>query len=239
MKNRKSEYDLCPDCQRPKMKHSKYCRRCSYLHRSEWKPRSDSTTHLRICPDCGGPKQVKATRCRDCKDKMGVEAYPRHATFKPGNDYGRLVNYDLLTDAWLYWFCGFFMGEGSASIRQAKHKDSSGITYTAGLNLTARYDDLAVLQDIQQKLGGSLSYNKPKKGNPEIRWNTTRFDNVKAICELLIKYNVGVAKKVQDVQIVLDYCNWRLTQPHHKPDWAAAEVFYRRCKSVKVFKEPE
>lgn len=171
-------------------------------------------TRYDTCPKCGGRKRKVSKTCKLCQrlDHNGNARY--------------VVDWDLVTDAWLSEFCGFFAGEGYAGIIR------NNSSFSAILALRLRDDDVAAVFDIQEKLGGRLLYSKRKSEHhgDQVEWRTTNLSHAIEICELILERSVLPNKKLKDIEQVLDFARWRLSIGYHFSDEERQEAQRRLDK---------
>lgn len=159
------------------------------------------------CPLCGALKRKAAANCKDCR---------RHLSNTPPEE----INLSGVSDIWLAEFRGLFYGEGSAMIVK-NGKASFAPILTIGL----RDDDARVIIDIQRVLGGRIFYqtrNNPNHGSV-IRWREMNLYRCAQICKLLLQGRIP-AKKMNDIRLVLDFCEWRMTTPYNFTDETRQEA---------------
>lgn len=170
------------------------------------------------CPKCGREKDYRSKLCQECGRKTN-----------PGIDHSKL------TPEWLYSFTGLFMGEGSVGIYFDKRSRGS---YHARCAIKLRSDDRPLLNDIQSRLGGRI-YNENARGrsNPALTWATTDTAHLYGVVCLLIEYSVLPAKKLGDLLIVKEFCEWRMSQPYRVSDWSIAAELQSRLLKIRGFSE--
>ena len=169
------------------------------------------------CPSCGKNKDYRSALCQECGRKT-------NSGFKA----------ELLTREWCIAFTALFMGEGSIGIQFDKR---SGGSYHVRAQIKLRADDNLLMEDIYNRLGGTL-YNEPARGNsnPIITWATTDTAQVNGLCDLLIAHNILPAKKMRDVSIVKEFCGWRMSQPFRVEDWSYGADLRDKLLSCRAFK---
>lgn len=169
------------------------------------------------CPNCGKKKDYRSALCIECGRKT-------NSGFKS----------ELLTPEWCYAFTGIFMGEGSIGIHYDKR---SGGSYHVRAQIKLRADDFELMNDIHNRLGGTL-YNEKARGNskPIITWATTDTGQVNGLCDLLLSHNILPAKKMRDVSIVKEFCTWRMSQPYRGFDWKYGADLQDKLLSCREFK---
>lgn len=170
------------------------------------------------CPICGNPKRDISKTCRKCSGtQVGEpEAHPVSQ-----------VQHHILTKDWLTEFRGLFWGEGSAMIVP------NGSSYGVILALALREDDGELVKDIYLKLGGTLLRRHTKGYHDQFQWRATRLDHVLEICNLLLDNVQLPAKKVGDVVLVRDFCEWRLPKHRSPLTESEREEMKRRCQELR------
>lgn len=180
-----------------------------------------------ICPHCGGPKSFSSKTCIDCRNPVYTSTGVRN----------RSEEKDLsgLDPLWVSQFVGWFHGEGSVRI----HKTNKG-TYAGGCTIKLRADDQAVLRNIHETLGGRFFFPNHREGHsPEVVWEITQINGLKAVLELIRDFTIIPGKKLQDVLIVLEFINWRMSQTYHGCNWDHADQLMRKLQNSRVFKLPD
>jgi hypothetical protein len=198
-----AKYDKCPNCGGRKTSISALCRKCHLRNVAESKAKPDNY----ICPICGGKKSFVSATCRGCRDK---------------------THFDYEIDIWEVdreWFIGFtglFMGEGAAMI--IRNNDSYGVA----LAIRLRDDDAKAIRDIHDNLGGRLLYSHRRKKNRkhgnQYEWRTTNLNHVKELCKRMLELCTIPAKKLDDIEHVLSFCEWRESIPYYWTDETRAEA---------------
>lgn len=206
-----SHKDTCPDCGSLKKKGSIRCRQCSYKV-------MDKMRLAKICPSCGGAKAKNAILCFKCAKVKNPS-----------------VNPDLITDAWGYGFYGLFISEGTAGLN-LDHR--SGGSIHARLSIHLRADDRNLLVDVAEKLGGKVhDEHRSEDRNPMVVWVATNTEQVYDICQLLIKHAILPAKKLREIRLVSEFCQWRLEQPYKRVDWAYAHELRNQLLKCREFSD--
>ena len=162
------------------------------------------------CPECGGKKDYRSSLCQQC---------------------GRYKNRTfVITDidpSWAYAFAGLFMGEGSLGLYLDKRARGS---VHARASLKMRADETPLLEDVHEKLGARLYYEK-KGDKYHVAWATTNTKQVLSLCLLLEMYTPFPAHKLGDVAIVKEFVIWRIDQPYRVESWDFAHEL--RAKLLK------
>lgn len=123
-------------------------------------------------------------------------------------------------------FAGFFMGEGHVTI--------SSKPYTVRMDIGVHSDDVEVLREVQRYFGGSLCILRTR---PLANWRLQGLLKTRAVLQMIQAYAMPLkARKLEDVQIALEYIEWRIAQPHllGANGKAAVEKWRERIKAVKV-----
>jgi hypothetical protein len=108
-------------------------------------------------------------------------------------------------------------------------------------------DDAPLIYDLQSKLGGTVvkDYNAGKRQTqlsrkPTIRWSTNQASLVKSICEAILSHCPIPAKKLDDVQNVLDFLNWFMVTDQRHPEFqSTAEHYFLRSQELKAYRPAE
>lgn len=112
---------------------------------------------------------------------------------------------------WWSEFKGFFYGEGTVHFNISQ----SG-SHNLMLKILLRADDSEILYDIQAKLGGNVRFEHRKRdtrnNNPAASWYITGIGRVYGILSHIADGRLP-AKKRRDIQLVREYCEWRLGLP--------------------------
>jgi len=146
-----------------------------------------------ICPVCGGYKRQPSKTCKACQSQ------PQNR----GWNYE--INLELTNEPFWREFSGLFMGEGSAMIVE------NNSSFSVILSLGLREDDSVLIYHLRQILGGSVLRRKSKIGGYDVlMWRTTNMKHVLEISQKLLEFTSLPAKKVSDVQQVIEFCIWRL-----------------------------
>lgn len=156
-------------------------------------PKKD--TRYDTCPICGGPKRTVAKSCKKCWRQPQNRSAPVE------------IDYSIATPEWLAEFAGLFWGEGSAMIVR------NNTSYSPHLCICLRDDDAPMIKRIQEVLGGRILHSYLNKKNPNngdmIEWRTTNLSHIVTIGQLLLQNSSFQAKKVNDLNQVIDFCTWR------------------------------
>jgi hypothetical protein len=91
-----------------------------------------------------------------------------------------------LNPIWVAEFRGFFFGDGYLGIVRNGYSPRNGQAYTtARADITVRDDDVAVLNDIQSKIGGRIIRGTRSVCKPIATWRTRTLADVATVCDLL------------------------------------------------------
>jgi hypothetical protein len=159
-----------------------------------------TTTRLRNpkhCIKCGKLTSTKSFICMNCSN----------------------IDWSLVPDDFWHQFIGLFMGEGSISIRVNKrYRDAPYIS----LSLVQREDDREVMAVIQNYLGGSIGLDCHGT-NPQLRWVLQKNMDIYEVCLKLRDTCVLRSKKMFDVEIAIQYCEWYFScDTFHFKDYSPA-----------------
>jgi predicted RNA-binding Zn-ribbon protein involved in translation (DUF1610 family) len=217
MSNFKYSADLC-ECGRPKKARSRRCAACASAH-----PEGQQASMYNTCPSCGGPKTSRAKLCRRCAhpDHLAEELLDKRPW------YGVAPDYSKVPEDFARAFAGFFMGEGCV------HFGKTATEQACRVDVGVHVADIAVLELAQLYFGGSISRFRNR---PLANWRLQGMLPVREFLRLVKRFSEPLkAIKMQDVDIMLDYVDWRLTQPHHLgPDMKAEQ--YRWLEYLKFVK---
>lgn len=209
MSDFKYHYNLC-ECGNPKKDTSKRCAKCSTASKGD------------VCPGCGGIKSKKAKLCRSCCfPGRKVEDLHRRPW------YGVAPNFSQIPRDYLIAFAGFLMGEGCISIGHNPH-------WSPRVDIGVHKDDDGTVLLAQENFGGSIYYHSNR---PLVTWRLQGLLPVKTLLELIRPSSALLsAIKIDDLDIALEYINWRLSRKHHltKEDKVTRETFVIRMKSCKT-----
>lgn len=182
--------------------------------------KSEYARRSAICPQCGRKKDYRSALCQECGRKTN-----------PG------INFEALTPEWCFAFVGLFMGEGSVGIYFDPRARGS---YHARGAIKLRADDLPMLNDIHEKLGGKIyPEGSRNRSNPVMAWATSDTAHVLGLCDLIIEYNILPAKKLGDIEIVKEFCEWRMAQPYRVTSWDCASELRDKLLRYREFRSPE
>ena len=224
---------VCPECGGKKYRTSKLCYNC---HRNSLGTKSHRTHHRKdSCPQCGKPKLKSSKLCFSCSTGRFLETLPGLADRKKAT--AREPNFASIADAWMYYFVGLFMGEGTVRF----HKNKGG-TLSVTMNMKLRADDAPVIMDIWQKLGGGYGIHNSHpstSSNPTADWRLCTQETVWQLLNLMLPYlEVTPAKKAREIDLALEFLRWRQAQPFHGLDRARCQEFYERMRDLRVYKGP-
>jgi hypothetical protein len=145
-------------------------------------------------------------------------------------------------------FTGLFLGEGYCAIvryfekRKYKNKVYEYWAYRPQLSLSQRGDNKEMLQWIKDNYGGNIWIQRTKKENQNIsyHWSMTNIGKSLEICKILLS-GVIPSKKLKSIQIVKDYCEWKLKRglqvKMNEKDYLKAENWYKQCKENHAYNE--
>lgn len=135
-----------------------------------------------------------------------------------------------LDPIWVAEFRGFFCGEGYLGITSnGWNRRRTSKAYVPRAQITLRLDDLATLQDIQSKLGGSIHYErrgrvtKHDTGEYHSRayaaWRVNTWPDVKRVCLLLKDGNLPF-KKREIVSYMLEFLEIQMPKGKNQAEQA-------------------
>jgi hypothetical protein len=164
-------------------------------------------------------------------DGTGSRMYADYVTVKPLS----------LDSIWSAEFRGLFYGEGCAYLARRNWK--KGFLYTPTLCLSARHDNVAMLNDIQMHLGGKVQFKEvmPSRGytyKPQSQWYVVGYAPIRAIIESTdLHHGCIEAKKIQDAQLLYDAILARFEMPLRlgPANLAVIESFHTRLKDIKRY----
>lgn len=225
---------ICPKCGRPKSPLAKQCYDC-YMADKKF---SLSSHPKDECPQCGRPKLVTSNQCVSCTKGRDVPIKTPRVREK---GIAADINWGLLTEDWLNQFIGIWLGEGSVGFHRSKLSNGrSGITIRVSMQLRA--DDYDTIADIHEKLGGSVSVNtrqgKPD-ANPTIKWDLSAQHQVERFLRLVRPRILLPMRKVKEVDLGLEFIEWRLQFHQHELDQNVLDDFYNRMQALRVFVMPD
>lgn len=211
----------CPICGGEMNSRSKKCKRCTGSKTVENQPSLIDT-----CPICGGPKTKVSKTCKGCQYKKAKEKHAPRRFQTP-------ADLSTITDDWWLAFVGFFMGEGGAGLYS-----TNGSLPRVCLTISLRADDAALIEDIASKLGGNVYEEKPEGRNPLAKWSVTSHRLVDPIVRKMLDYCLLPAKKIDDLNLIVEYLDWRKSKPHHlsPEDRKIALTYPDRMKAIHVCK---
>jgi len=227
------ELHICPNCGGKKYPTSKLCYKC---YRESLGKKGRRTHHRKdACPQCGKPKLVSSELCFSCSKGQLFETLPGLADRRKA--IARKPDFDSITDAWMYYFVGLFMGEGTVRF----HRNKGG-TISVTMNMKLRADDDAVIVDIWKKLGGGYGIHNSHrsiKANPTSDWRLCTQDTIWKTLNLIVPFlEITPAKKAKEIFLALEYLEWRQDQPFHNLDRAKCQEFYDRMVELRRYKGP-
>lgn len=134
-------------------------------------------------------------------------------------------------------FAGLFMADGYVGLMRNRCKTGKW-TYALRTSVSLREDDSTVLELAHRYFGGSIGSNSHKDSFTQTYWNLSGMPRVKAFLELILPFARPLcARKINDCDLALEFCAWRLSVPHKltDEDRATQEDFYQRMKAIKTF----
>lgn len=145
-------------------------------------------------------------------------------------------NWQSLTDEFLLQFIGLFLGEGCVRL----HKNKGG-TVSVQMAIKLRSDDLPTLKEIHARLGGSVHVSKPsfRKQNPEATWSIHQQDDIETILRLIRPLITIPMRKVKEIDLAIEFVDWRKSQPFHNLDREKCDEFLRRIQELRKFVLPD
>jgi hypothetical protein len=208
--------DIC-ECGRPKKRTSRRCQVCASAH-----PEGKQARIYDTCPVCGGPKTKRSKTCRHCH-------FPDHTAkeLEGGRPwYGVAPDFSQVPEDFFRALAGFLMGEGCVSVGHQPN-------FSPRVDIGVHIDDLGVLETTQSYLGGSIHRHSNR---PLATW---RYQGLLPVRGLLLKIKEYAgplqAIKMNDVGVVLDYIDWRLSRPHllSQDDKRVQAEWLEKSKAVK------
>jgi hypothetical protein len=130
-------------------------------------------------------------------------------------------------------FVGLFMGEGSVSIRENHLKEGFPTLYVS-LAIALREDDRHVLDFLQEYLGGNLGIDNHGK-NPQVRWVLQKTKDIEIVAIHLLETCILPAKKLQDLQVILDFISWRNSLPYRCGDYTPGWKFREKLMQSRSY----
>lgn len=156
----------------------------------------------------------------------------RHSSM-PYN-YGRRRNM-----SWEDEFRGFFWGEGYLGICR-NGKRNGRTMYVARAQITLRIDDVGVLIDIKDRLGGNIHYERRGRkshGNgkewdtkPYACWRVRSRKDVSRVCDIL-EGGYMPSKKRREIDVVRRFLSFNI-RPGRKSDDESKRISVEREKMV-------
>jgi len=147
------------------------------------------------------------------------------------------IKIDQVSLEFIDQFIGLFLGEGSISIALLKpNQFRARPTTRLVMSLVQREDDIANLQAIQKYLGGNINVdNHRNRKNPVGRWTLTRHANQLDVLRAVQARALLPARKLNDVDIALEWLGWKLGQPFHNYDPAPGFVLRERLMVLRPY----
>jgi hypothetical protein len=134
-----------------------------------------------------------------------------------------------------YWFSGLVDGEGCFAISRR-----SGLRFGCEFIIQMRLDDLPVLLECQERLGGKIRHVRNARGNshPLARWVIQRKADCRQLCDVLETYELKSKKR-------RDFLIWSRAVAAQGPmqsgtpgDFSEMEALYRELRAVRGYVEP-
>jgi hypothetical protein len=140
-----------------------------------------------------------------------------------------------LDDAFGHWLAGFMAGEGHFFIR-----DANRCGYTCGLCIKVRDDDLAVIEEIRDRLGiGRIYRGAPEKGNPYVEWHVATRRGCALMLAFFDRYDLR-AKKGGDFFIWRAAVQeWLRCKPRQTFDWTRMAYFKAQIENQRAYPSRE
>jgi len=124
------------------------------------------------------------------------------------------------------------MGEGSVSIRE--NHINSNKTLFASLAIALREDDRHILDFLQEYFGGSCGLDIHGT-NPQVRWVVQKNKDIEVILTRMLETCILPAKKLQDIQIVLNFLSWRNSLPFRGGDYSKGWEFREKLMKSRSY----
>lgn len=196
----------CPECGGPKFKRSKLCGVCSKHPNATGQP-----APYELC-QCGGWKKQGAKLCTLCQSESS--AFFLSTEVPP----------ELPDREWMIAFTHFFLADGSVGTNQSSSRMPRPI-----LHVSQKATHAACLQEICERLGGGVYLNKTKGYDPQHRWHYSRgVIQTLALVKAMIDAVVLEHPKADELRLVRDWLQWRLTFGAPGPDEVKQALDYKR-----------
>jgi len=142
----------------------------------------------------------------------------------------------MINQDWISEFRGLFWGEGCADIQ--RYSRDRGIFYRPRLRIQLRADDVEILKNIQENIGGTLVYieNKDQKSKPAYQWTLSNKAEIVWVCDQLLKSNLP-SRKLQQIEAVREASNLRKDKVGHTTEGEKVrlEELYNLTRKLKKF----
>ena len=220
-----NQYNACPNCGGQKRVNAKLCYNCS---------RSDGHTRHRkeSCPVCGRPKLISSVVCRSCKWRKEV---PTKTGLIRKKAEARHVDISTVSIEFAHQFIGLLLGEGCVRF----HSRPEG-NISCAIQIKLRADDAATLKELHNRLGGSFGLDARKDNHsPEARWTLCNRDDIESLLKFIRPLIILPMRKVQEIDLMLEYIEWRKPQHPHLVDHEVTKEFYARMAQLKELQEPD
>ena len=112
-------------------------------------------------------------------------------------------------------FRGLFLGEGSVLITRKRLSGNGGWTYSPALTMDLAESEKETLEALVELIGGSLGgpYRNTRSENFRWRWRVDGFTRTPPLAKLLLSDARLPHPKLEQLQLLLDFCDYRRTLP--------------------------
>lgn len=169
------------------------------------------------CPKCGNPKDFRSRFCKDCSRTCPT------------------VDHSKLDPQWLACFGGLFIGEGSLGVYFDRRARGS---WHPRITIRLRADDKPVLDDVVEKLGGKV-FPDIHRDSREWGWASTDTKEILEISKLILNNCPIPGKKLVEVQLMVEFCEWRLSKGYRVQDWSFGKDLADRLSRCKLYVESD
>lgn len=144
------------------------------------------------------------------------------------------IDLDSIPDNIKHQSVGLFLGEGNVSLR------INNVTHYTNIivQMALRADDADVLRTLQAYFTGTIWIAKTASTftkSPMVQWGITRTANSYLFLVMVKNLAVIPAKKLRDVDIGIEWCEWRLSQPRFDHDPTIGYQLHKSLKATKAF----
>jgi hypothetical protein len=139
-----------------------------------------------------------------------------------------------------YWFAGLVDGEGCFVISRRRRTGSRRSNFGCEFIIQLRLDDLPVLLECQERLGGKIRHVRNARGNshPIARWVIQKKADCRQLCDVLETYELK-SKKRRDFLIWSRAVDAQSSMQSGTPsDFSEMEALYRELRAVRGYVEP-